>query len=93
MGCFQVPGRMSLGLFSALTDHLDRQAVFLDTAARRWTFGEVLDLSSRIAGRLRLCERTQQHLASYKQPRRYEFVDEISRNAMGKLQKSRLRSR
>lgn len=43
---------MSLSLFSALTDHLDREAVFLDAPARTWTFGEVLDLSSRVAGRL-----------------------------------------
>jgi len=33
------------------------------------------------------------HLARYKQPRRYEFLDAIPRNAMGKVQKSHLRSR
>lgn len=31
-------------------------------------------------------------LARYKQPRRYEFLDVIPRNAMGKVQKSHLRS-
>ena len=32
-------------------------------------------------------------LARYKQPRRYEFVDQLPRNAMGKVQKAQLRKR
>lgn len=32
------------------------------------------------------------HLARYKQPRHYQFLDAIPRNAMGKVQKSHLRS-
>jgi fatty-acyl-CoA synthase len=32
-------------------------------------------------------------LARYKRPRRYEFVDELPRNASGKLQKFKLRER
>ncbi len=32
------------------------------------------------------------HLARYKQPRHYEFLEAIPRNAMGKVQKSHLRS-
>ena len=73
---------MSLGLFSAL-----------DTPARRWTFGEVPDLSIGDADEATLRTQAEQHLARYKQPRRYEFVGEIPRNAMGKVQKSHLRSR
>lgn len=37
--------------------------------------------------------RIEGHLAPFKRPRRYEVVDELPRNAMGKVQKSLLRGR
>ena len=40
-----------------------------------------------------IIERLRPRLAGYKIPRRYEFVDELPRNAMGKVQKNVLRER
>ena len=37
--------------------------------------------------------RAEQHLASYKRPRVYHFMDELPRNAMGKIDRSALRAR
>lgn len=42
-----------MNLFSTLTSNLDLEAAFLDTPPATWTFGEVLDLSARMAGSLR----------------------------------------
>ena len=41
-----------MNLFSALTDHLSPDDVFLDTSDRLWTFGEILELSSVMGGAL-----------------------------------------
>jgi len=42
-----------MNLFSTLTSNLDLEAAFLDTPSATWSFGEVLDLSARMAGSLR----------------------------------------
>ncbi|MCY3789047.1 MAG: 2-aminobenzoate-CoA ligase, partial [Gemmatimonadetes bacterium] len=39
----------------------------------------------------RLRTRVKQDLAPYKRPRRYRFLDEIPRNAMGKVERGKLK--
>ena len=61
------------------------------------TWGEVVVArgARRRSGRgaAALTEHCRTALAGYKQPRRYEFVDELPRNAYGKVLKRELRDR